>query len=156
MNNPTLCEVLIDGEKCGGYSSYVFKSAHTTRLVCDQCANRYRGSSVHAPILEFSLLELIPAREILLAKVAKAERLAAKAKASSALWDNRVALGYSAAGALGIILGGASLVAYIWLWWAPAAGLLVFPFASMAARYIIDSRWLPPRVAKLHQEFPET
>ncbi len=156
MNNPTLCKVLIDGEECGAYSSFVFVSAYTTRLICDQCASRYRASHSHTAILEFSLLELIPAREILLQRVAKSERLAAKKSAAMVLHDMRVGLGYAVAGAVGVICAGASLVAYIWWWWAPAMALVVFPFASMAARYVIDSRWLPPRVAKLHQEFPET
>jgi hypothetical protein len=65
MNNPTLCEILIDGRRCNEPSSYVLKTAFATRLCCADCARRYKAEGVTAPIMEYALLELIPAREAL-------------------------------------------------------------------------------------------
>jgi hypothetical protein len=67
INNPTLCESVRDGKPCGGYSAYVYKTAHTTRLICDQCAKEYRAGRSVVPIIEFSLMEMIPARKVLVA-----------------------------------------------------------------------------------------
>jgi hypothetical protein len=79
LNNPTLCESVVDGKPCGGYSSYIYKTATTTRLICDECARKYRaggpGGGVSAPIFEFSLLELVPARQVLMMKVSRLERV---------------------------------------------------------------------------------
>jgi hypothetical protein len=72
-NNPTRCEVMTDGKKCGELSAFLFVNAFTKQLMCDGCAMRQRAAGVRGPvpgggppIMEFSLLELIPARQALL------------------------------------------------------------------------------------------
>lgn len=95
MNNPALCEVLIEGNRCNGFSSHIYKSAYATRLVCDDCARRYRTEGSTSPILEFALLELVPARELLVDRLTKTEKAFGKLRALVVLQkaqDTRLAL----------------------------------------------------------------
>jgi hypothetical protein len=72
-NNPTRCEMLRDGKKCDALSSYIHVTAFSKQLMCDGCAADLRYATRKAvvpgatPLLEFSLLELVPARRALLA-----------------------------------------------------------------------------------------
>ena len=69
MNNPFLCESIVDGAKCGQPAAYVYKSVHATRIVCDGCVRELqsvKGAVAPAPVMEFALMELVPARQVLL------------------------------------------------------------------------------------------
>lgn len=69
MNTPFVCESLLDGAKCGQPATHIYKSAHVTRLICDDCVASLRnvkGALGPAPVVEFALLELVPARQLLL------------------------------------------------------------------------------------------
>jgi hypothetical protein len=75
-----LCERLTDGVRCGSPSSFVYKSASgPAQLLCDRCASEARASGRgmrNVPLMEFSLLELLPARQALLEEKGKlTERL---------------------------------------------------------------------------------
>ena len=63
--NPVTCDVTAGAIRCAAPASYVFKNAHTTRLMCFDCAQRYQAADLKPPPLEFALMELIPAREVL-------------------------------------------------------------------------------------------
>jgi hypothetical protein len=72
MNDPFPCETKVEGVACAGHATHVYRSAHAVRLICDECATAYRLASKgqrKSGIVEFTLLELIPARESLLIKV---------------------------------------------------------------------------------------
>lgn len=69
MNTPFVCESMVNGSACGKPCSYVYKSAHVMRLVCDVCAHELqtvKGALGPAPVVEYALLELVPARAALL------------------------------------------------------------------------------------------
>jgi hypothetical protein len=79
-SNPMLCERLTDGTRCGSPSSFVYKAASgPAQLLCDRCASEARASGRgmrKVPLMEFSLLELLPARQTLLEEKGKlSERL---------------------------------------------------------------------------------
>lgn len=73
--NPFTCEALVDSARCGKDASYVHKSASSpAMLFCDVCARELKASSRgmrKVPIVEFSLLELLPPREALYAENGK-------------------------------------------------------------------------------------
>lgn len=73
--NPFTCEALVDSARCGKDASYVHKSASSpAMLFCDVCAKELKASSRgmrKVPIVEFSLLELIPPRDGLIAENGK-------------------------------------------------------------------------------------
>lgn len=73
--NPFTCEALVDSARCGRDASYVHKSASSpAMLFCDACAKELKASSRgmrKVPIVEFSLFELIPPREGLIAENGK-------------------------------------------------------------------------------------
>ena len=83
MNDPFPCETIVDKVPCTGHATHVYRSAHATRLICDSCATAYRLAAKgprKLAVVEFSLLELIPARSVLLGQIdiMKAEREAAR------------------------------------------------------------------------------
>ena len=84
MNNPTLCESLIEGKRCNELSSYIYKSAFATRFICDSCARQYRHEGSEVPLLEFALLELLPARHVLVDRLDRVTKAYEKLKAVSA------------------------------------------------------------------------
>lgn len=59
------CDSMIDGHRCTGDASSVFRSTFATRLICDECRGRYleAGGHVTEPVL---ILEVTAAREQLL------------------------------------------------------------------------------------------
>lgn len=72
MNDPFPCETTVDSVPCDGHATHVYRSAHATRLICDSCATAYRLAAKSArpiSIVEFTLLEFIPAREYLRGQV---------------------------------------------------------------------------------------
>jgi len=72
MNNPFPCETRIEGVPCTGHATHVYRSASATRLICDSCATAYRFAAKgprRTAIVEFTLLEFIPAREFLMGQV---------------------------------------------------------------------------------------
>jgi hypothetical protein len=90
VNDPFPCETKVEGVQCAGHATHVYRSASATRLICDECATAYRLAAKgprKLAVVEFSLLELIPAREYLLGQVEtmrmardSAEDVARKAK----------------------------------------------------------------------------
>ena len=83
MNDPFPCETIVEKVPCTGHATHVYRSAHATRLICDSCATAYRLAAKgprKLAVVEFSLLELIPARSVLLGQIdiMKAEREAAR------------------------------------------------------------------------------
>lgn len=109
MNDPFVCESMRDGAKCGQPAAYVYKTAFATRLVCDGCAQELRsvkGALGPAPIVEYALLELVPARQVLLEEkllmMSKAERDRAE---------------------ISVLEKAGTLIAY-WLWVAVGYGVL--------------------------------
>lgn len=83
INDPFPCETTVEGVACSGHATHVYRSAHATRLICDSCATAYRLAAKgprKLAVVEFSLLELIPAREYLLGQIdiMKAERETAR------------------------------------------------------------------------------
>ncbi len=83
INDPFPCETIVEKVPCTGRATHVYRSAHATRLICDSCATAYRLAAKgprKLAVVEFSLLELIPAREYLLGQIdiMKAEREAAR------------------------------------------------------------------------------
>ena len=72
MNDPFPCETKVEGVQCAGHATHVYRSASATRLICDECATAYRLAAKgprKLAVVEFSLLELIPAREYLRGQV---------------------------------------------------------------------------------------
>jgi hypothetical protein len=70
--NPFTCDMTIEGRACGGVVAFLYRTATATRLICDHCAAGLRtakGRIVPAPIVEFHLLELAPARASLLSEL---------------------------------------------------------------------------------------
>jgi hypothetical protein len=68
-NNPFVCDMVVDGKPCPNHASLLYRTRHATKVVCDTCASELRmakGRLVPTPIVEFALLELMPAREALL------------------------------------------------------------------------------------------
>jgi hypothetical protein len=68
-NNPFTCDFTVDGQKCQEPASRLYRTAFATKLICDGCAAMIQGAKGHlaaTPIVEVSLLELIPARAELL------------------------------------------------------------------------------------------
>ena len=71
-NNPFTCDMLRDERRCGGDASQLYRTATATKVVCDACATVLRtakGRMSPAPIVEFALVELIPARNSLLSEI---------------------------------------------------------------------------------------
>jgi hypothetical protein len=72
MNDPFPCETTVEGVACSGHATHVFRTAYATRLICDACAAAYRLAARgprKTAIVEFTLLEFIPAREYLRGQV---------------------------------------------------------------------------------------
>jgi hypothetical protein len=97
INDPFPCSTTTLDGPCGNRATHVYRSAVITRLVCDACARSYRRPSSaripapHAPTAEVAILELIPAREVLLAErdkfKAQSEDSMAKANAIEVAWQ---------------------------------------------------------------------
>jgi hypothetical protein len=161
--NPTTCEVLINGKPCGEYSSYVYKTAFATRLVCSGCASAYRAatskSMTRPPTLEFALMELIPAREVLEMELKMTtERLTATraqmtAMAALAAQERRLMLrllvGFVVIGA--VVFGALTTFgAPSWALWLP---LLAVGFGYGIAEKAVQAFWFKPRAKKINQDF---
>jgi hypothetical protein len=124
MNNPTLCEVLVEGQRCDKYSSYVYKSVHVTRLICDDCAARYRHEKSAVPILEFALFELVPARQILVDRMNQTQKALDKLRSLDILRrDQDRRLGFVVLGlaiptitALAVLSKGWALLVFLPMW----------------------------------------
>ena len=69
--NPFTCDMLTNERRCGGDASHLYRTATATRLVCDTCAAGLRAAKRFgpAPIVEFALVELTPARVGLLSEL---------------------------------------------------------------------------------------
>ena len=69
--NPFTCDMLTNERRCGGDASHLYRTATATRLVCDTCAAGLRAAKRFgpAPIVEFALVELTPARIGLLSEL---------------------------------------------------------------------------------------
>lgn len=83
------CEVVSDGVRCEVPASFLFVSAHTKRLVCPMHAGEYRRGGPGGPagaVAEVALLELIPSREALQARLDRAIRVAKKLQALVDSW----------------------------------------------------------------------
>ena len=96
INDPFPCETIVDKVPCTGHATHVYRSAHATRLICDSCATAYRLAAKgprKLAVVEFSLLELIPAREYLLGQidVMKMERDSALGVAEQAVGTTKAA-----------------------------------------------------------------
>jgi hypothetical protein len=75
-NNPFTCDFVSDGKRCGEDASTVYRTATVTRLACDRCIAELRsarGLLTSPPVAEVALLELMPARAELLARLALAQ-----------------------------------------------------------------------------------
>jgi hypothetical protein len=106
-----------DGAKCGQPSSYVYKTAFATRLVCDDCAQELRmvkGAIGPPPLVEYALLELVPARRALLEEKQSLleEKLLMMGKAERDRCQ------------IGVLERSGILIAY-WLWVAVGYGVVV-------------------------------
>jgi hypothetical protein len=158
LNNPTLCQSTVEGQPCGNYSTHIYKTATTTRLVCDECAYRYRAGGSTAPLLEFSLLELIPARQVLLMKLSTMERLHRKNQRLSELaveerdLVDRIA-NWALISAAATIFG-AAVWAPPWVIWGIFAGYVA---VLTYARRWVSHQWLPPKLKEINEEcgYPE-
>jgi hypothetical protein len=160
-NNPFQCESTVDGKPCGNLASSIYKSAIATRLVCDTCARRYKAGGPGGGatnLMEFSLMELIPAREVLVMKLGRSERLEAKMK-------KMVALGLEEINMLDRLsmwmMIGYAIAFFILGIWGPAWSIAVM-FASyiismLALRRWASVRWLPGKMEAINKEhgFPE-
>jgi hypothetical protein len=156
--NPTTCEILINGKPCGEYSSYVYKTVFTTRLVCSGCATAYRSAGLR-PLLEFALMELIPARESLEMELKMtqeqltATRAQMTAMAALSAQEERLQL------RLMLAVVGVAVVAMGAITWADApswAFWLPLFFAGIGegiVRWSVTRFWFKPRARKINQDF---
>lgn len=83
------CEVVTDGQPCGAPASFLYVNTFVKRLVCAAHAGEYRKGGKGGPagvVEEVALLELIPSRAALQARLDRAIRVAAKYKAVLDSW----------------------------------------------------------------------
>jgi hypothetical protein len=68
------CDTKRDGKRCDQPAAWVYLSGvgPVRQLVCDECKAEYARSRSTTPIVEFALVELLPARADLLADLKRA------------------------------------------------------------------------------------
>lgn len=78
------CDSVIEGARCEGFTTHVYRTPWVTRLICDDCTRRYSEESAdpgaHQEPVEFTLHELTPARHLLLDRLAQTRAAYAKLK----------------------------------------------------------------------------
>lgn len=156
VNNPTTCEVLIAGKRCENSSSYVYRDTWNTRLICDTCARQYLVEGSQAPILEFTLAELVPARQVLLQRFHTAQQAWLKQKAANGILIGETRVVWLACavlfiGAAAILIGHPPFWFLVYL----AGPLLGVGFGLI--RVIVGTLWVRPRLNKIDRTygFPE-
>lgn len=159
-NNPFLCESTVDGKRCSNFASTIYKSAFMTRLVCDECSHRYKtggpGGGV-TNLMEFSLMELIPAREVLTMKLSRLERLNTKMRKLAALAaEERVMLER-----INMWLLLVFAVGFFFAAWGPVwiLGLVGASYVGslFGVRRWASVKWIPAKLKKINEEhgYPE-
>jgi len=171
--NPITCDAVVNDAPCGAPAAYVFKTAHVMRLMCFDCAQRYRAANLKPPPLEFALLELIPAREVLEMELKTTQSKLTVANGQSKMSDEKLAAARARMTAMadlgvaerrllfrltmgvlvvaGLVFGVLSfLSAAAWTFYAPMAILVL---GEWGVRRWVDRVWLKPRLKKIDQDF---
>jgi hypothetical protein len=159
--NPFTCESTVDGKRCGNLASSIYKTSIATRLICDDCARRYKqggpggGSS---NVMDFALLELIPAREVIVMKLNRELRMNEKIKRLAALGlEERNMLDRASV----IVALTFSPLCFIAGWflrsWVFAFLIAIYTGAIVGLRYWSSKRWLPAKIDIINKEcgYPE-
>lgn len=111
------CDTMMEGVRCAGVATHVFRSTFATRLICDDCALAYRASTGIA--MEFTL-ELEPARRLLIDRLARTRKAYDKLNASIDL-NEGAARDFTHGKAVVAALGIASMTTIAMRWWEPLA-----------------------------------
>lgn len=160
-NNPFVCESTVDGKPCGGIASSIYKSAVATRLVCDACARRYKAGGPGGGttnLMEFSLMELIPAREVLVMRLGRSERVEAKMKkmVELGLEERNMLDRFTMWAAIGYAV--AFFILGIWgPFWSVAVMFVSYIVSMLAIRRWASVKWLPEKMEVINREhgYPE-
>jgi hypothetical protein len=149
--NPTVCEILIDGQRCNEPSAFVLKTAFATRLCCPECARRYKAEGVTAPLLELALMELIPAREALEQELKMTVDMVEKMNRLAVLAANERRLQLH----LTLVVCAIGLAFWWGLFaagrtdWALAMPIVFMIGGEAAVRWAIGKFWRRPRVSRI-------
>jgi hypothetical protein len=166
--SPIPCSSMINGQPCPGYAAYVYRSASTVRLICDGCAmesnqaltSGSRGLPARrSPIVEFSLLELIPARKLLVSEKEKAVSEAERAWDQLARSRELIALrakerrlidvGMLWSELIAVALGVVGWIAFGFVW-----GMSITFAVSIScyglARWVVARYWIRPALADIN------
>ena len=74
--NPFTCDMLREERRCGADAKLLYRTATSTKVVCDFCAAELRNRPKQlaaVPVVEFALAELTPARAVLLQELEAAK-----------------------------------------------------------------------------------